>query len=485
MTGPFLYLTDCINSTAERINEMRDHPRCTEVSYRTMRRRCGDLAEHARSLGYDRWLTLEHDWHVAYYRSWFAGMPCYFMVWSAIEQVFTPGGVGPEEWTSMTDRDRRGLLPNWRGGRTNQTRPMDDLPVMRREPWPEDGTTLIWRRSPFPYGGRKPWVASRHIDDAIARGPVEIPLDGLLGSQSWVTQRGVELYLLPAGERRRRKLGTPHRRPPIVVQYPNGERFIQDGHHRLAAEWLRGKEAAQVFLAHAKGGRANDRKEAVLLLSGGMDSVILASILERRGYDLTLAFMSHRGNVGNVTKKELAAASKLAEQMGRPLLIFKPESASTPPWYDQYGLVVQTDLLPVQSPDKDWRNRRFLEVLHQYGMADGDVALGVFGTEIHERTQRRADDVTQAGLQGHLHKIGGAGTILTMAEFGDKVGALKALQAKDRPRVLASESCLMWFNTPCGDCWSCMDRVKSITAAWGKDGTPYRVGSKAGRFKAR
>jgi len=67
---------------------MVDHPGCVEVSYRTMRRRCVGLADKAKELGYDRWLPLKRDWHVAYFRSYYRGRPCYYMVWSAIEYIW-------------------------------------------------------------------------------------------------------------------------------------------------------------------------------------------------------------------------------------------------------------------------------------------------------------------------------------------------------------------------------------------------------------
>ncbi len=111
-SGPFRFLTDCMSSDGDLINDQ-----VTEVSYRTMRRRCGDLQEVARSLGYDRWLTLESDPYVSYNRSWYGGVPCYYFVWSGIEQVFTPGGVSPWEWKRLSDRGRRQLLPNWKARR--------------------------------------------------------------------------------------------------------------------------------------------------------------------------------------------------------------------------------------------------------------------------------------------------------------------------------------------------------------------------------
>jgi hypothetical protein len=240
--------------------------------------------------------------------------------------------------------------------------------------------------------------------------------------------------------------------------------------------------------------RATGKKRGAILFSGGMDSVILASIAKERGYDLIPFYMSHRANVGNVTKKEIVAASKLARTvLGRKLVIFKPPTKKTPKWYSELGLVFESDKLPVLKGDKDHRNRTFIDILHDEGMADEVVALGLFGStrvDGKERTKARADDIIPARLSEYLKSIGGSGTILSLAEYdgpggeaGAKERALTDLPASAKRHVLASESCLMWFGKPCGDCWSCMDRVKSITAAWGKDTTPYRAESKADKHK--
>lgn len=85
----FVFITDCVHSDGPSINAMVDEAR--EVTLRTFRKRC-DTLDWERLLGYERagrgGLPLSRDWHVAYYKSRYRGMPCYYAVWSAIEHIF-------------------------------------------------------------------------------------------------------------------------------------------------------------------------------------------------------------------------------------------------------------------------------------------------------------------------------------------------------------------------------------------------------------
>lgn len=63
-----------------------------EVKLSTLRRHVADLDVWAEGQGYGRHFPLSKDWHVAYYRSRFNGRPCYYIVHSAIEYVFTSRG---------------------------------------------------------------------------------------------------------------------------------------------------------------------------------------------------------------------------------------------------------------------------------------------------------------------------------------------------------------------------------------------------------
>lgn len=103
MTADYTYETCCVAADGPSISAMRDHEACREVSYSTMLRRCAGLLEWAVENNYDRrsnaanshGLTLRNDWHVGYYRSVFRGRPCYYLVWSGIEFIWTKSPPAP------------------------------------------------------------------------------------------------------------------------------------------------------------------------------------------------------------------------------------------------------------------------------------------------------------------------------------------------------------------------------------------------------
>ncbi len=89
----FTYAGCCVNADAEAISQMQEQAQ--EVTYATVRGRlkCA-LRDWAASMGYvtvphERGLRLKNDWHVRYYRSRYCGTPCYYIVHSATEYVFT------------------------------------------------------------------------------------------------------------------------------------------------------------------------------------------------------------------------------------------------------------------------------------------------------------------------------------------------------------------------------------------------------------
>lgn len=128
------------------------------------------------------------------------------------------------------------------------------LPIARIV-WDVD-EEVVWLASPFPMATKKiPWV-QRHETD---RAPLEIVrLDELRGTQPDVTQRGVALYTdTPPGCRR----GSEDE-CPVVLRTPKGEMLIQDGHHRLAAAWLRGDETATARVVDTGGAMSNPKRAA-------------------------------------------------------------------------------------------------------------------------------------------------------------------------------------------------------------------------------
>lgn len=91
--------TTCVQSTAELIDAMTEHPENEELDYRRFAALVGREALVAAFPDYD-WrlrptrLTMAKDWAVSFHRSVFglgrdAG-PCAYVVHSAIEHVFLP-----------------------------------------------------------------------------------------------------------------------------------------------------------------------------------------------------------------------------------------------------------------------------------------------------------------------------------------------------------------------------------------------------------
>ena len=240
-----------------------------------------------------------------------------------------------------------------------------------------------------------------------------------------------------------------------------------------------------------RSGQINRRSSGVILFSGGLDSVMLALLLKRKGQSPQPVYMSHRGNVGNVTKKELKAASKLARSiLGKDLLIVKaPAKGKEPSWYGQYGDVVFSKRLPVEKANKDQRNRVFLRVLKDLDLAGGPVALGLLDSEATPKNRKRWADIRTPDLERFFAKLKTRGDLITLSSLGydNKVEALEALgrRGKIPAQLWSSESCLMYFNKPCGDCASCKARAEAFLAAWGEDKTPYRPKSVAGKMKRK
>jgi hypothetical protein len=91
MSKEYHYNTNCVNSNGRDIQRMTDNS--VAVTYDTFLKHCEGVQEVAAQLGYAghprAGLTLKQDWHVGYYRSTFRGKPCYYMVWSAIEYIWT------------------------------------------------------------------------------------------------------------------------------------------------------------------------------------------------------------------------------------------------------------------------------------------------------------------------------------------------------------------------------------------------------------
>lgn len=86
MSKEFHFTTSCVNANGNDIEAMIDA--AEEVSIEELRKNCRTaLVEH--HLGYNRDFPMENDHHVKFYRSTYKGVPCFYIVHSAIEYVFT------------------------------------------------------------------------------------------------------------------------------------------------------------------------------------------------------------------------------------------------------------------------------------------------------------------------------------------------------------------------------------------------------------
>lgn len=82
--------TDCVNSTAELINDMVDSAKETTYEELILHVTEEQLKEVFPNYEWsDEGLELRNDYAVSFYRSQYNGMPCYYIEHSMIEHVFT------------------------------------------------------------------------------------------------------------------------------------------------------------------------------------------------------------------------------------------------------------------------------------------------------------------------------------------------------------------------------------------------------------
>jgi hypothetical protein len=98
-------------------------------------------------------------------------------------------------------------------------------------------------KHPFPIEEDFPFVAPGKITGEMRASAHwhDVPLDGLIATQSWVIGRQVE-QMAAAGTERAEK-------PPVIVRMPDGRRYIEDGHHRATVAAVKGDSTfrAKVF----------------------------------------------------------------------------------------------------------------------------------------------------------------------------------------------------------------------------------------------
>lgn len=95
----FRYETCCVDSTYELISDLKDG--AEDVDFSELLEHCEGVQDWAASKGYEglrtgdsEGLCLEDDWSVSFCRGTYDGRPCYFIVWSGIEYIWTAAGEG-------------------------------------------------------------------------------------------------------------------------------------------------------------------------------------------------------------------------------------------------------------------------------------------------------------------------------------------------------------------------------------------------------
>ena len=86
----FEYLTCCVNSTAEKIDNMVEIAK--EITFSTFALHCNwqEWAKAATySIGSEKGLHLKDDWAVSFCKSVYDGQKCYYINHSRIEHIFT------------------------------------------------------------------------------------------------------------------------------------------------------------------------------------------------------------------------------------------------------------------------------------------------------------------------------------------------------------------------------------------------------------
>jgi hypothetical protein len=106
--GDYEFRTTCVSEgTGEHIQEMLDNAQ--DCGYSEVKRHCEGLRLWEKENGYApdgsrKGLTLRHDWAVRYGRGTYRRMPCYFVVWSGIEHVWTRKGMVSSKGAGKLDR---------------------------------------------------------------------------------------------------------------------------------------------------------------------------------------------------------------------------------------------------------------------------------------------------------------------------------------------------------------------------------------------
>lgn len=186
-----------------------------------------------------------------------------------------------------------------------------------------------------------------------------------------------------------------------------------------------------------------------LLLSGGMDSAVLAAHLARDGHHVEALAIHY----GQVHVRELVHASRVAESLDIPLTLV--------------SLPALGALLPSELTTGDGgkvvpnRNAILLSVAVGYAVAHRHdaVALGI------NRDDARDFYDCRLPMLGHLRRMAEANDVLLLTPFAGLRKAQVAAMASDLELDLdLTRSCYRNGEQPCQQCDACADRARAMGA---------------------
>jgi hypothetical protein len=166
-------------------------------------------------------------------------------------------------------------------------------------------------KHPFPIEEDFPFVAPGKITGEMrASAPWhDVPLDGLIATQSWVIGRQVEQMAAAgtAGTERAEK-------PPVIVRMPDGRRYIEDGHHRATVAAVKGDSTvrAKVFDYDPETGEYTAAKVAKQL------GTVRHPWLVRKTRDASGHEHASDGRFGTTSGSHKAKPAGTADRHGKP-----------------------------------------------------------------------------------------------------------------------------------------------------------------------
>ncbi len=223
--------------------------------------------------------------------------------------------------------------------------------------------------------------------------------------------------------------------------------------------------------------------KAVVLLSGGLDSMVSAAIAKEQGFEVHALTVDY----GQRHRREIEASKLIADKLGTARHVILPLDLR------QFGGSALTDDIPVpkQGVGSDIpvtyvpaRNLVFLSLTTAFAEASGahDIFIGVNALDYSGYPDCRPEFIESFAETARLGtKAGIEGTPFTVHTPLQYMGKAQIAQEADRLGLDPGMSWSCYDPTPeglaCGECDSCRLRMKGFEEAGLVDGTQYSTGA--------